>query len=119
MRVGVVTAPAGSGKTSCAAAWVADDGRPVAWIDLEAGHDDALVLLTGLVAARSVVTDFHAEGLPAGGATADEYATGVAAALGRAVRACTVPFVLVLTLSARAASMSWSGSAQAAATTWR
>jgi LuxR family maltose regulon positive regulatory protein len=68
----------------------------VAWIDLEAGHDDALVVLTDLVAALGPVTDFHADGLPAGGATPDQYATGVAAALGRAVRACTVPFVLVL-----------------------
>ena len=96
MRVGVITAPAGYGKTSHAAAWAAGDDRPVAWIDLEAGHDDALVLLTDLVAALTAVTDFHGDGLPAGGATADQYATGVAAALGRAVRACTVPFVLVL-----------------------
>ena len=96
MRVGVITAPAGYGKSSHAAAWVAGDARPVAWIDLEAGHDDALVLLTGLVAALTTVTDFDADGLPAGGATADQYATGVAVALGRAVRACTVPFVLVL-----------------------
>jgi len=96
MQVGVVTAPAGYGKTSHAAAWVAGDGRPVAWIDLEAGHDDALALLTDLVAALTSVTDFEGFCLPAGGATADQYATGVAAALGRAVRACTVPFVLVL-----------------------
>jgi LuxR family maltose regulon positive regulatory protein len=96
MRVGVVTAPAGYGKTSHAAAWAARDDRPAAWIDLETGHDDALVLLTDLVAALTAVTDFHRDDLPAGGATMDQYATGVAAALGRAVRACTVPFVLVL-----------------------
>jgi LuxR family maltose regulon positive regulatory protein len=96
MRVGVITAPAGYGKTSHAAAWVAGDGRPVAWIDLEAGHDDALVLLTDLVAALTTVTDFRGDGLLAGGGTADQYATGIAAALRRAVRACTVPFVLVL-----------------------
>jgi LuxR family maltose regulon positive regulatory protein len=96
MRVGVVTAPAGYGKTSHVAALAARDDRPVAWIDLEAGHDDALVLLTDLVAALTTVTDFHGDGLPAGGATADQYATGVAAALGRAVRACTVPVLLVL-----------------------
>jgi len=95
-RVGVITAPAGYGKTSHAAAWVAGDGRPVAWIDLEAEHDDALVLLTDLVAALTAVTDFDGDALPVGGATADQYATGVAAALARAVRACTVPFMLVL-----------------------
>lgn len=96
MRLGVITAPAGYGKTSHAAAWVAGDERPAAWIDLEERHDDALVLLTDLVAALTAVTDFRADGLGLVGATADEYATGVAASLGRALRACTVPFVLVL-----------------------
>jgi LuxR family maltose regulon positive regulatory protein len=96
MRLGVITAPAGYGKTSHAAAWVARDNRPAAWIDLEDGHDDALVLLTDLVAALSSVTDFRGDGLRLAGASVDEYATGVAASLGRAVRACTVPFVLVL-----------------------
>ncbi len=96
MQVGVITAPAGYGKSSHAAAWVADDPRPVAWIDLDAVHDDALALLTDLVAALSAVTDVPTDGLAAGGATPAEYATGVAAALGRAVRACTVPFVVVL-----------------------
>lgn len=96
MRVGVITAPAGYGKTSHAATWVAGDERPVAWIDLEDGHDDSLVLLTDLVAALTSVTDFRSDGLALVGATVDEYATGIAASLGRAVRACTTPFVLVL-----------------------
>ena len=96
MRVAVITAPAGYGKTSHAATWAAGERRPLAWIDLEAGHDDALVLLTDLVAGLTTVTDLHADGLLAGGATADQYATRVSAALGRAVGACTDPFVLVL-----------------------
>lgn len=96
MRLGVITAPGGYGKTSHAAAWVAGDDRPAAWIDLEERHDDALVLLTDLVAALAAVTDFRGEGLGLAGATVDEYATGIAASLGRAMRACTVPFVLLL-----------------------
>lgn len=96
MRVGVIAAPAGYGKSSHAAAWVASDRRPAAWIDLDAGHGDALVLLSDLVAELRAVTDFRADDLPAVGATPDQYATSIAAALGRAVRACTVPFVLVL-----------------------
>jgi LuxR family maltose regulon positive regulatory protein len=96
MRIGVITAPGGYGKTSHVAAWVAGDDRSAAWIDLEAGHDDALVLLSDLVEALSAVTDFHGVSLPAGGATADQYSTGVAMALGRATGGCTVPFVLVL-----------------------
>lgn len=95
-RVGVITAPGGYGKSSHAAAWADQDGRPVAWIDLDAGHDDAHVLLDDLVAALGSVTDFNPDGLPTGGATPDQYATQVAVTLGRTVRACAVPFVLVL-----------------------
>lgn len=96
MRLGVITAPAGYGKTSHAAAWVARDDRPTAWIDVYEAHNDARVLLTDLMAALTAVTDFRSDDLGLGGATVDEYATSVATALGRAVRACTVPFVLVL-----------------------
>jgi LuxR family maltose regulon positive regulatory protein len=96
VRVGVITAPAGYGKTSHAAVWVGLDGRPAAWIDIEVGHNDAVVLLADLVAALTTVTDFGGEGLGASGAGPDQYATGVAVALGRALRRCTVPFVLVL-----------------------
>lgn len=95
-RLGVITAPAGYGKSSHAAAWVAGEHRTVAWIDLEVIHDDARVLLTDLVEALSAITDFTADGLPLGGASRDQYTTGVSVALGRAVRACAVPFVLVV-----------------------
>jgi LuxR family maltose regulon positive regulatory protein len=96
VRVGVITAPGGYGKTSHAAAWVARDDRPVAWMDVEDGHDDPLVLLTDLVAALTALTDFHGEGIDARGATPGQYATTVVSALGRALRGCTQPFVLVL-----------------------
>jgi LuxR family maltose regulon positive regulatory protein len=96
VRVGVITAPAGYGKTSHAAAWASRDDRATAWLDIEAGHNDALVLLTDLVAALTTVTDLQHDGLAARGATPDQYATGIATVLGRAVRSCSVPFVLVL-----------------------
>jgi LuxR family transcriptional regulator, maltose regulon positive regulatory protein len=96
VRVGVIIAPAGYGKTSHAAAWAARDDRLVAWIDVEDAHDDALVLLTDLVAALTAVTDFDGDDLDARGASPGLYATRVVSALGRALRRCTVPFVLVL-----------------------
>ncbi|MGZ5297030.1 MAG: LuxR C-terminal-related transcriptional regulator [Actinomycetota bacterium] len=96
MRVGVITAPAGYGKSSHAAAWVAHEQRSAAWLDIEDGHNDALVLLNDLMAALTTVTDFRADGLAVGGATSDQYATSVSTALGRALLRCTVPFVLVL-----------------------
>jgi LuxR family maltose regulon positive regulatory protein len=96
LGLGVITAPAGYGKTSHAAALAARDHRPVAWVDVEEGHDDALLLLTDLVAALRAVTDFHGDDLDAQGASPGIYATRVASALGRALARCAVPFMLVL-----------------------
>lgn len=96
IRLAIVTAPAGYGKTSHAIAWVAADARQTAWLDLLDRHNDARILLADLVAALTSVTDFRDDGLASGGATADQYATGVATSFGKAVRACSDPFVLVL-----------------------
>ncbi len=57
VRVAVITAPAGYGKTSHAAAWSPrDDGRSRGSTS-RPGSDDALVLLVELVAALTDVTD--------------------------------------------------------------
>jgi LuxR family transcriptional regulator, maltose regulon positive regulatory protein len=95
-RVAVITAPAGYGKTSHAAAFAAREQRPVAWIDVETRLDDAQSLLVELVAALTEVTDLDRTGLDASFLSSAQHPTGGATALGRAVRACTVPFVLVL-----------------------
>jgi LuxR family maltose regulon positive regulatory protein len=92
----VITAPAGYGKTSHATAWVRLDHRPVAWIDIEGRHDDPAVLLADLVEALREVTDFGGDDLDATRGGPDGYATRVAVALGRAVRRCSAPFVVVL-----------------------
>ena len=96
VKVAVMTAPAGYGKTSHAAAFVAREQRPVAWIDVETRLDDAPSLLTDLVGALCHVTDFDPAGLEAVGVASAEYSTITAPALGRAARRCSVPFVLVL-----------------------
>jgi LuxR family maltose regulon positive regulatory protein len=96
VRVGVITAPAGYGKTSHAAVFVSHDERASAWLDIEDWHNDALVLLTDLTAALGAVTDFRGGDLPTRGVTPDQLATIVVRNLGRAVRRCSVPFVLVL-----------------------
>lgn len=96
MRVGIVTAPAGYGKTSHVATWVATDPRPTAWIDVVGGHDDAPVLARDLVAALAAVTDVEQAALPSGALTPSQYSTLFAPALGRAVRSSSRPFVLVI-----------------------
>ena len=74
----------------------AGEGRPVAWIDLDATHNDAQIFLGDLSAALCSVTDFDIDALVPRGATADEYSTVVAARLGRAISVCSVPFALVI-----------------------
>ena len=46
-----VVAPAGYGKTTLLARWAEADPRPFAWVALDAGDDDALVLLRHIAGA--------------------------------------------------------------------
>ena len=58
-RLTVISAPAGWGKTSLLAAWAQVDGRPFAWLSLEARDRERGRFWTYLVAAiRSVAPDF-------------------------------------------------------------
>ena len=47
----LVSAPAGSGKTTMLAAWAAQCGRPVAWLQIEEGDSDPASFWSSLVAA--------------------------------------------------------------------
>jgi LuxR family maltose regulon positive regulatory protein len=96
VRVAVMTAPGGYGKSSHAAALVAADERPAAWIDLETRHDDPEVLLADLMAALKSVTDIRAGAQLRPGASAGQDIAVLVSVLGRAVANCTDPFVLVL-----------------------
>ena len=90
MRVGVVTAPAGYGKTAHAAVLLSRDERPAAWIDLVYHrHCDPRVPRSDLVAALHSVTDLDSDGLVAGGSSSDQFATELAPSLG--VRSSAVP----------------------------
>ena len=95
-RVAVVVAPGGYGKTSHVAAFVAEDPRPCAWVDIDDADSDPHVLLAVLVEALSAITDFDAEDLHVAGATPGQIATILAPRFGRAVRRCVTPFVLVV-----------------------
>jgi LuxR family maltose regulon positive regulatory protein len=96
VKVAIVAAPAGYGKTSHAAASAAVDPRPLAWIDVETRLDDAPALLAELVDALTEVSDLDRTDLQSTGVPSTQYSTMIAPALGRAVRRCSVPFVLVL-----------------------
>src|SRR5881275_237554 len=47
----LVSAPAGFGKTTLLAQWLADSGMPVAWLSLEAGDNEPVRFLSYLIAA--------------------------------------------------------------------
>ena len=62
----LIAAPAGYGKTTLAAEWVAGLGRPVAWLALDEADDDPLRFCTYFVATlQRVHPAIGAELLPA------------------------------------------------------
>jgi LuxR family maltose regulon positive regulatory protein len=54
-RLTLVSAPAGSGKTTLVSEWVAGCKRPVAWLSLDEGDNDPTCFLTYLVSALQTV----------------------------------------------------------------
>ena len=62
----LVSAPAGSGKTTCVAEWVTGRDEPVAWLSLDSGDNDPARFLSHLVAALRSADDSIADGVSAG-----------------------------------------------------
>lgn len=61
-KLTLISAPAGFGKTTLASAWIAESGRPAAWLSLDDGDSDPTRFLTYLVAAlRTVAPSLGAE----------------------------------------------------------
>src|SRR3712207_3234575 len=62
-RLTLVSAPAGSGKTTLVGEWVAGCGRRVAWLSLDDGDNDPARFLTYLVAALQTIAPQLGAGL--------------------------------------------------------
>ncbi|NIP14238.1 MAG: AAA family ATPase, partial [Pseudomonadales bacterium] len=56
-RITLVSAPAGFGKTTLLSEWIASSERPVAWVSLDEGDNDAVRFLTYLVGALQGVDE--------------------------------------------------------------
>jgi LuxR family maltose regulon positive regulatory protein len=56
-RVVVVQAPAGYGKTTTVRLWTDADARPAAWVTLDAGDDDPVVLVRHVLRALAELAD--------------------------------------------------------------
>lgn len=60
----LVCAPAGFGKTALLADWLRADGRPVAWLSLDAGDNDPVRFWRHVVAALDRARPGSASGSP-------------------------------------------------------
>ena len=54
-KLTLISAPAGFGKTTLVSEWIADSGRPTAWLSLDEGDNDPACFLTYLVAALQTI----------------------------------------------------------------
>ena len=91
-----VVAPPGYGKTTLLAQWAEADPRPFAWVALDSGDDDAVVLLRYMAAAINRIEPIPREVFDAlsrpGGSTLSSRVPRVGSALAKLDR----PLVLVL-----------------------
>ena len=62
-KVTLVSAPAGFGKSTVVAEWVAGCGRPVAWLSLDEGDSDLGRFLAYLIAALQTVAPGNGDGV--------------------------------------------------------
>jgi LuxR family transcriptional regulator, maltose regulon positive regulatory protein len=64
-RLTLISAPAGFGKTTLAAGWIAASGRPAAWLSLDEGESDITRFLIYLVSALQTIDAKIGNGLSA------------------------------------------------------
>ena len=91
----LVCAPAGAGKTTALRQWTAADGRPTAWVHLDASDDDPVVLLIYLSRALGIVAPVAADVEASLGLEVPPVRERVLPMLADALAAAP-PFVLVL-----------------------
>lgn len=91
-----IAAPAGYGKTTLLAQWAAKDARPFAWVSLDDGDNDPVVLLSYIAAALNAVEPIDQSvfrGVAAGGTAL--WSTAVPR-LSSAIASVSAPIVIVL-----------------------
>ncbi|HEX7557052.1 MAG TPA: hypothetical protein VF338_10545, partial [Leptolinea sp.] len=65
-KLTLISAPAGFGKTTLLSEWIADCGRPVAWVSLDERDDDPSRFLTYLIAALQMIDANIGRGMAGG-----------------------------------------------------
>lgn len=96
-KLTLISAPAGYGKTTLVCEWLADCGRPAAWLSLEQGDNELTRFLTYMITALQTIAEHIGEGalsvLQSPQLSATEL---VLTALLRELAAIPAPFILVL-----------------------
>jgi LuxR family maltose regulon positive regulatory protein len=93
--VASIIAPAGYGKTTLLGRWAEDDSRPFAWISIDQGDDDGLVLLRHIATAIHRVEPISPAVFDALSGPADSIWTRLAR-VGNALAALKHPIVVAL-----------------------
>ena len=95
-RLVLLTAPAGYSKTTCLSEWEAAEKRPFAWLTAHPRHDDAALLVASIVELLEEIQAVDS-GVMAALATPDPSISAIVLPrLGRSLRGCGMPFVLVI-----------------------
>ncbi|MPY92098.1 MAG: hypothetical protein GEV08_03240, partial [Acidimicrobiia bacterium] len=92
----LVAAPAGYGKSTLLAEWVAAESRPSVWLSLDVADNDPVVLLTNLAIALSAVEPVNTTLVSTLWRANPKAMTAGLPRFGRALAGRRTPFVLVL-----------------------
>jgi LuxR family transcriptional regulator, maltose regulon positive regulatory protein len=65
-KLTLISAPAGFGKTTLVSEWIADCGRPIAWVSLDERDDDPSRFLTYLITALQTIDEHIGRGMIGG-----------------------------------------------------
>ena len=94
--VALLVAPAGYGKTTTLSQWAARDGRPFAWVTLDAADNDPTTLLSAVALALHAVEPIGWEVFEALSSRRPDAATVALQRLARALSRREIPVVLAL-----------------------
>ncbi|MFC4598124.1 LuxR C-terminal-related transcriptional regulator [Cohnella hongkongensis] len=96
-KLTLISAPAGYGKTALVSEWLADCGRPAAWLSLEEGDSELARFLTCMIASLQTLEEKVGTGVLAVLQSPQRPPTeSILAALLNEIEALPTPFLLVL-----------------------
>lgn len=96
LPIALLVAPAGYGKTTVMSQWAERDERPFAWVNLDAGDNDPITLLSAIALALDVVEPVGWEVFEALSSGRSDASTVALRRLARTLKSRELPCVLAL-----------------------